>query len=181
MTGAVIERSHYMPEEIERGLLELAITGGRPVLAIRRLEASGQLPDGLNEGTLRYWRDQSHSERYQELATQHARRVEDTITQQARETALLAAEVERQAIEATAVQIATGQIKDASTAARNLSTVKGINVDKLLTLTGRPTQITHTLSAEEVLRELAMDGTVEDAEVVPLSSPCHVSNAPASD
>jgi hypothetical protein len=44
--------------------------------------------------------------------------------------------------------------KEIAAAARNLATSKGINVDKLLTLTGRPSQISETRNADELLRKL---------------------------
>lgn len=122
---------------------------------------------------LRYWRTRIYPERYRDIADTHAVLIEQVIVQQARETALLAAEVERIALEETRAQIERGELKDASTAARNAATVKGINVDKFLGLSGRPTHITETRDAAAIIRSLrakgvrvdwpgAIDGTAEE-------------------
>jgi hypothetical protein len=140
------KQREYALEDIERGLTALALCGGRLRQASER--------SGVPEGTLRYWADTSHHERYLEITTQVAGKVEDVIVQEARETASLAAQLERSALEAAQAQIDAGQAKDPSQVAQRASTVKGINVDKLLQLTGRPTHIVENRTADELLRKL---------------------------
>jgi hypothetical protein len=166
--SAVLKSRRYSAREVEEALLEIVVNGGNSVTASQRLAERGiEVSDRL----LRYWRTNTHRDRYAELAEEHSQHIEKIILQGARENAILAAEVERKALAATLTQIEAGELKDASTAARNAATVKGINVDKALQLTGRPTQITEKRNLQEITRSLiaagvlkqtAVDGTAEE-------------------
>ncbi|MDP8909820.1 MAG: hypothetical protein M3N47_12070, partial [Chloroflexota bacterium] len=72
--------------------------------------------------------------------------------------ALLAGEVERRALQETAAQLERGELRDASLAARNAATVKGINVDKLLALSGRPSEVVEQRDPNEILASLEAKG-----------------------
>jgi hypothetical protein len=154
----------YTPEEVEKALLALALVGGNSGEASRRLKGANI---EISPRLLRLWRSGLHARRYAELAQEYAREVEETIVQEARETAILAAEVERLALAKTLEQLEAGEIRDAAAAARNAATVKGINVDKLLTLSGRPNQIIEQSNPDEILAHLIRDGIFQlagDAE-----------------
>jgi hypothetical protein len=151
----------YTPEQVEKALLELALVGGNSGEASRRLEGVGIK---VSARLLRLWRSGLHAKRYGQLAQEHARQVEETIVQEARETAILAAEVERLALAKTLEQLEAGEIRDAAAVARNASTVKGINVDKLLTLSGRPNQIVEHGNPDELLAQLIRDGIFTPAQ-----------------
>jgi hypothetical protein len=143
-----IERT-YTPEQVDRALLELAITGSS-VAARRRLAAQGlevsdphvaRVEAGPLPGPL-------HGDR-----EPPRRKVEDVIVQQARELALKAAEVERKALDKQ-LKALDGTVKDASASARNAAVVKGVNVDKLLTLSGRPSKVVEHRQADDLIRKL---------------------------
>lgn len=157
--------SNYPPETIERGLMEVALAGGNVALASRRLKDRGH---DIASTTLGYWVNVSRAGRYAEVAAEHAAKVEEVIVREARENAMKAAEVERLALDKTVEQLEKGQLKDASTAARNAATVKGINVDKTLIMTNRPNQITETRQADDILRKWQELGIIDsDAEEIP--------------
>lgn len=164
----VPSNSKYDPYTIERGLTELALAGtGKR--ARQRL-----LRDGINvpERTLLHWKTSAYADRYLEIVETRAKRIEEQISNEARASALLAAEIEMEALEATRTLLRSGEAKDPSTIARNAATVKGINVDKLLALSGRPTQITEHRDVREIairLKGLGIEIAVPqvvDAEVV---------------
>jgi hypothetical protein len=150
MASAAITRRRYSAEQIDRALLELAVCG-TSTEARRRLAAQGLQ---VSDRTLREWKQVRYPERYVEIAQQHARQVEEVIVQQARDTALAAAEVERHALAGELKAIKAGKVRDHSASARNASTVKGINVDKLLTLSGRPNTIVENRNADDLIRKL---------------------------
>ena len=169
MTTLAPDKPKRTLEDIERGLTALALTAGRPVQASDRLKEQGL---DIPASTLCRWRDHQYHERYLEIATTVAYRVEDVIVQEARETAALAAQLERAALERAYRQVMNSKEGvDASQVAQRASTVKGINVDKLLQLTGRPTQVVEHRNADEVLRKLGaslpgliVDGTATEIE-----------------
>lgn len=150
--------THYSPAQVDAALLALATTGsGR--LAAQQVD--------VPERTIQDWRHR-YAQRYQELADKHQRQIEDVIVQQARDTAIMAGDIERQVLERLSTQVDSLDAKDAAATVRNLSTAKGINVDKLLTLTGRPSQVTEHRSTDDLMRKLeslkvkAIDATAEE-------------------
>jgi hypothetical protein len=145
----------YTPEEVERCLLELALVGGNSNAASERLNEEAGID--ISPRLLRLWRGELHARRYQELLSENAREIEETIIAECRETAVLAAMVERAALQLTLEQIKSGKIRDPSAAARNAGATKGVNIDKMLTLSGRPTQIIEQSSPDEMLAALLRD------------------------
>ena len=145
----------YKPEEVERALLELAVLGGNSGEASRRLRDVGI---EINARLLRLWRTETHERRYREICAENAREIEEAVIQECRESAMLAARVERAALQATLDQIESGDLRDPASAARNAATVKGINLDKMLVLSGRPNEITGKLSPDDMLAQLVRDG-----------------------
>lgn len=150
MTDIVKSRS-YTAAETDRCLLDLVICGGNSLLAARRLKEAGV---EIASRTLREWRQTRHRERYLEIARVHAPMIDRLITQQAREGAIRAAEVEQRAWEAQMEQLDEGQVRDPSAVARNAAVSKAVNVDKMLLLEGRPTQITEHRDVDEIIRAL---------------------------
>ena len=142
-------RPHFGPGDRDRALLELAVTGSS-VEAHRNLAAEGL---AVNDRTLREWK-YKYAARYEQLRTEHAAKVEERIVEQCRNTAALAASVERAGLTADLEKIEKGDARDPSTSARNASVVKGINVDKMLALSGRPTQIVEKRDPAEIMRKL---------------------------
>lgn len=139
----------YSPEDVDRGLLALAIHGA----ATRAATALEQQGHHIPERTLADWRTR-HADRYHEIANQHARRVEDVIVQQARDAALMAGALEQDLMHRLATKAGELEAKDLANSVKNVTTTKGINVDKFLTLTGRPNHVTEHRNADELLRKL---------------------------
>jgi hypothetical protein len=170
--GARVQRA-YDEEEITRGLAELARAGGNERVASERLAELGY---DIPRSTLSYWRRVTKRDRYIYQAEMVARQVEESVVHDMRENLILAAEAERAALEATLDQINSGNAKDPSGIARNVSTTKGINLTHLLTYTGRPNQIVEHRSAQETLDNIARmvpNGVIEadheeihDADIV---------------
>jgi hypothetical protein len=84
-----------------------------------------------------------------------ARFPREVIAQEQIEIAHAAGEAERVAIAKTKKQLEDGEVKDASTAGRNLGVQKGIALDHALKQRGEPTVVhEHNLQADEVLAKL---------------------------
>lgn len=73
-------------------------------------------------------------------------------------------EIERLAAEKLAIALENDQIpaKDLPSALQRLTTAKAINIDKILVMSGRPTQVVEHRSAAELVRRLARLGAVID-------------------
>jgi hypothetical protein len=154
----------YTPQQIDRALLELVVSGSS-VTARKRLAAQGLV---VSDRTLRDWRLR-YTDRYAEIAERHAPEVERVIVQDARELAHLAAQVERKAL-AKELEALDNGVKDASASARNAATVAGINLDKVLAYTGRPKAIVEHRQVDDIVRELQTiaPGVIEvEAEELP--------------
>lgn len=167
MACEIERRPHerYTPEQIDRGLLEVAVCGNA-ALASKRLAAEGlEIDDRL----LRMWRSEIHAGRYAEIAAEQAPKIEATIVEAARRIAQRAAEIELKALDRTEEQLDAGDVKDPAAVARNLAVAKAVNIDKTLTLESRPSQISEVRRPEEIIRSLeklgvlkAIDGTAEE-------------------
>jgi hypothetical protein len=163
------ERVRYTPAEIDTALLVLALPGRNSVVAARRLKDEGL---EINSRTLRSWREHTHATRYIEIEHQHAPEIERQMISQARAIVTAANEGTLEAIDAAREQLRTGEAKDPSTVARNLSTSAGIMTDKALLLEGRPTEIRGGDNLEAALERIAqrlglpqsVDSTAEEIE-----------------
>jgi hypothetical protein len=78
--------THYTPEDVERGLFALAITGS-PTVASRQLAAKGLRVD---RRTLSDWKVR-HAERFREIANRHTQEIRGVIAQEQIEIARLSA------------------------------------------------------------------------------------------
>jgi hypothetical protein len=70
-------------------------------------------------------------------------------------------DLEGELIDEIRAQLAAGTLRDPSSASRNASVSRGISVDKLLVLGGRPNVITEHRSADDILRALAARGYID--------------------
>lgn len=143
---------HYDEAHVQAGLTQIALNAGNHRNAHKALAAMGY---HIPPGTLEDWKNRTHADRYQQVRDELVPQVHARIAEECEDNARLAAEIEALALEATRQQLATGDLKDASSAARNMATVRGINIDKASLLRGRPTSIVETRDATEVLRSLA--------------------------
>lgn len=167
----------YSPEEITHGLTCLATNGGNAVQAAEQL---AQLGLDIPSRTLYYWRSELHPDRYRDICEEIAPQIEQRVVHLQRELAVRATNAALQAVDLEHKRIALGEVKDAAASARNLSTVAGISVDKILSLTGRPTSITEHRTPEQAMKRLKtlhpglfVEGTAEElpaAESAPLAA-----------
>lgn len=162
-------RSSYTPEQITQGLTALALAGGNSVTAEAQL---AELGCPIPARTLCAWRTDQHPERYRDICNEVAPQIEARVIHlqrelavRATETALLAADLERD-------RLSKGDVKDAASSARNLSTVAGIAVDKIMSLTGRPTSVIEHRTVDESLNKLKRLGLVVEgtAEEIPATT-----------
>lgn len=147
----------YTLAEQTRGLMALVACAGSVTAAARALEQQG-CP--IPAATLRSWM-QTRRDEYDELREHHAQQLEDEAKRQLRETMVLAGAVQRKAIELAEERL--DQRKDIAPAqtAAALAKVAASAADKLLALTGRPTQITEHRTLEEIVRPLVASGVLE--------------------
>lgn len=145
----------WSEENIRQGLATLAMYAGNAVIAARACKEDHGM--AVQPQQLRAWRNGPHAELYDELRAGMPDMTQVVINE-ALETARMAAITERLAIERTHHQLETGECKDPARAARDLSHIKATNVEKYLTLTGRPTEIVQHQTPGDVLAGLLNDG-----------------------
>lgn len=157
-------------------LTVLALYAGNASLATRAIKEEHGWT--VKPQTLRKWRT-DFADVYDEVRVAAGDHV-SKIVSEAVETAQLAAMTERLAIERTHADLEMGECKDPARAARDLSNIKATNIEKFLTLTGRPTTITRVETPAELMAALVGDGVfkvnpaadaqgeaIEDAVVIP--------------
>jgi hypothetical protein len=168
----------HEPEDVAHALATLALCGGNANKARQRLLAGGI---DVPARTLLYWRTERFPERYEQSCQELAPQIEAQVVDFQRELAYKASQAAQQAVALEIDRIEAGQVKDASASARNLQTTAGIAVDKVLSLTGRPTVIHGDKTGDALLKELRglapgliVNGTAEeitDAEPAEPASP----------
>jgi hypothetical protein len=131
------------------------------IIAILRKEYDTQ----VTPQTIRKWRDDTHSKRYAELHDKYKDEIENDAIRRMRERLRLVDQAEMLAITRVISQLEDQKLtgKDAALAALNMSRVKAQNIEKLMQLTGRPTQIIEDRSGnvtDQVLRELMGKGVI---------------------
>lgn len=142
-------KTRYNQHEIDAGLSTLIACGGSVSQALEFVD--------IPEPTLRDWRHR-YADRYAELHDRVAPQIEAELARSARETALLAFDATRLGVEKTRLALENDQLKDPAGATRNLATTGAILTDKLLALTGRPTQITEHREPSKLIESLARKG-----------------------
>jgi len=153
-------RGGYSDIEKDHLLLVLAYCGGNAVLASKQLAAAkedGQDVRTPSANSLRLLKSRN-LERYLRLHEEHSGQIEQIAVSQARDTAVRAGELEHKILEKIDVQIEAGEeidVKTLSMALKNVSTTRGISVDKLLILTNRPTQITDKRDVGAIIAAIA--------------------------
>jgi hypothetical protein len=169
--GAAVQRS-YTLEEIETGLVELAIWHGNSRQASRTLSDRGIT---IPYTTLDGWK-KSHADRMAELQAQIVPQVREKLAQQYEVIGMRAGELTLASMERLSDELGEIPVRDLAGAIRNLSTTGAIGIDKASLLRGMPTEIRQTDSAEDILKRLAqkhpgmfVNGSAEEiheAEVV---------------
>lgn len=153
----------YTEHQVERGLYALIAFGGMPAPAHRALKDAFDLD--IPTATLKTWRDSTHQERYTNLQIKHGQDIEEAMVRDTRDLARAAGALVRESIELTYNKIAEAphliRATEAAQIAASMAKVQQTNIDKMLTLTGRPDQITETRSAADIIRALQAKGVVQ--------------------
>ncbi len=150
--------AHMTAEIVDTALLAYAMCGSAAT-ASERLKTLDP-PIKVHEHTLHHWRKTLYPNRFRALVEKHATSIEAQVVTSVRGLALAASDAAHEAVALERTRIASGEVRDAAGSARNMATVLGIATDKLLLLQGRPTVISETRTADDVLRDLDATGRV---------------------
>ena len=143
-----IKSRSYTAEQVDRALLVLAINGGNSVKAEAALKAQGQ---EVPARTLIDWKTDLYPRRYLYIQQNHGRELEDVLVAQQRELALSASLKALEGIQG--IDLDRIDMRDKAKTVQALQTSAAIATDKVLTLTGRPTNVTVTADATAVLKK----------------------------
>ena len=140
---------YYKPQEIERGLHYMAVTGSAAEAARQLRQQGVDVPCT----TLKYWRSAGHAERYQEIRREVLPRIEQAMAAESEDLARAYAEGERAMVAKLMAELEGEDFpaKDLPAALQRLATARGISIDKSRILREKPTQITRTESADDIL------------------------------
>ena len=153
----------FVEIDVDRALLALSVNGGNVQAARRDLVATCG-SSAPSEDTIKVWREK-YPNRYLYHATENSRTIEDRIAITQRELVTGAADAAKVAVALEHERLLAGEVKDAASSARNLQTVAGIGVTKILEITGRPTQIVEHRKPEDIVRrlnDLVIDSDAEE-------------------
>lgn len=187
-------RKRYSPTEVEAALAVLAYYGGNSSRASQET--------GIADDLLRKWRLYTHRETYERIVAERAPELEALAVTNSREVMIRAGMVEHRILdELDQDGLTPKERSELAGAFQRVATAKGIETDKMLTMTNRPTQISEHREGHEILRHLGamvpglvIDGTATEVtpqpreltgrptsivgiEPVPLVSARHESNA----
>lgn len=146
-----LEHERWTPDQIVAGLTALALNGGNASRAAEQLQAAGL---EISHDTLTRFKNSRFPRRYRDACDRLAPQVENVVVNYHRELAVQAAHAAQRAVALETERLAAGEVKDAAKSAQNLATTAGIAVDKVLSLTGRPTSITEHRTPEQAFKRL---------------------------
>lgn len=143
------------PAELEQGLLTLAVCGGNAAEAMRH-GALLEPPVKWTESKLRAWK-RKYAARYAEIQQEHVASIEAIVLQQVREAIIQAGALQARVLEKLLVAVEGGDLeaKDLANILKSAGVSLGINVEKMLLLTNRPTSIAETRDVAELIQSLA--------------------------
>lgn len=155
--------AEHAPATVDRALT-LMIFGTSMVEVMKVLRDEYKTPVTIQ--TLRKWKEDTHAKRYAELHDKYKDDIENEAIRRMRERLRLVDQAEMLAVTRVITELENSRLggKDAAVAALNMSRVKAQNVEKLMQLTGRPTQIIEDRTGsqtEQVLRELMGTGVIK--------------------
>ena len=147
-------------EEITTILMALVAWAGQVSPAANYLKAEKGI--AIAPATLTDWKVR-YGERLDDMRDKYAGQLEGNLAHEMRDVARLAVDVERLALERAKSRLEAGKDDDPGKTAANVARVKQVNVDKLMTLTGRPKEYTAVdgRSLEEKLRKLVAMGVLQ--------------------
>ncbi len=156
-------------QDITNGLVMIISCGGNVNEAHRRLTSKGGNVPSLS--VLKTWKT-AHVDRYRELERKHGPQLEDIAVDNARRAMVLAAQVEQKGLESVIDAQKKAGYRTGSQDALNASKIKAAQVDQILKLTGRPTEITEHRNADDVMDSLMrklgipIDEPITDATII---------------
>ncbi len=138
-TALVPEREHKPGEPYDEpivlaALLELALAGGSPTRAARRLKERGT---PVSRQVLQKWLD-TRAEQYAQIRDEQARAIQARIAVEHEDLAIQAAGVTRKLLARLDEEASDIPIRDVAGAARNAGTIAGISTDKQMLTRERP-------------------------------------------
>lgn len=154
--------NEYADEVIIRALTKLASKLGNVSATLKELKAEEGLT--INVTTLKRWRDSTHAVEYQTIRDRMQSQYESQMVHNANEVIAATFKGEMLAIERTIEGLAPGMRvspKDTSAAGLSLTRIKKENMEKVLTLTGRPSQIIDDRSTQSALNTLIAKGILK--------------------
>ena len=159
-SAALVNRTERQPRATDAELRMAFAVLARYAGNVKR--ASEEL--GMPRTTLALWRN-SQPRLYSEIAEKLANDLERWLITDQREVSLSAVRAAQAAIKLEHERILAGDVRDASSSAKNLMVASGVSTDKTLVLEHRPTSIALVASTEEDLRFLR-SRAIPDAVVV---------------
>lgn len=159
-------------EEIHAAMRTLAALFGDTYAAAKLLD--DQKVAFVSADQLQAWRNGEHRDLYEQFADELAPGLENAIVRRQRELAARATLLEDKLLAKVEKDLQDRTIQNVPQALQAVTKVKQVAVDKLFTLTQRPTQIVENRNAAEIVRQLealrvlvpigaATDSTAEDA------------------
>jgi hypothetical protein len=164
MASEVAKRTSYTEAEIRLGLTEVALCSGNTRLAAGRLKDAGK---PIPRSTLEQWA-RTRPEQYEEVVREILPRVNEVVAAECISVARLAADAEVETLKRYHEVLPQLPARDVPGALRNVSTTKGINIQRARELRGEPTVIRHEKqSATELWAEFtAMFPSVVGGEAI---------------
>jgi hypothetical protein len=156
-------REGYTDEEVMTCLLALVMCSGNVTTALEFLKQEKGLSP--NKDTLHQWRRGKWAQQYDRLREKHVAELEATLAGDMREVAATALGVQMIALDQAKQRLLAGKEEDPARAAANLSRVMQVSTDRMLLLSGRPTQISESRDVAEILRGLVAIGVLEPPDV----------------
>lgn len=163
------------PDTKRAGLIALVASGMSAKLAYDSLQQQGI---DIPERTLNDWKTR-HSAELDALHDKYAPQLEQGMVRRTRDVALLAFDTAAQAVQLERERIQAGNVKDAAKTAQYLTTTGAIMTDKMLALTGRPSQITEHREPSQIIRSLAAKGIRVTAATELIEATAQPTNRPA--
>ena len=158
----------YPQDVVDKCLITLVSCNGNKQATLRLLKEDGIT---ITDKTLTDWVRRKHADRYQEIREGRAAAQERLLARNMLDVAGHALEAEDLAITKAQERLEANEETDPARAALNLARTKQIAIDKMLTLTGRPQQITESRDVTEVARALVALGVLKPPDQpIPIES-----------
>ena len=148
----------YTDEEIDWALSALVAYAGDATAAVRYLDSVAGERHVPPAETLEDWSHGVHLERYEKAREQWSGLKEKTLAGDMRDAAVEAVRAQRLAVRKAVEKLEANEDPFPASSAASLARVAQSNTDKLLALTGRPSEIREDRSTVEAVRSLVALG-----------------------